>query len=252
MDEARIDDAVRLHPIEVAFLNGGPDLAILTACVSICERGVVRRDGVGHDLVVEGADTVIGHPLERTAAALLGGGISGATFWIRMRARPEIDDVRRHLIDDGLFRDRSGLGALSRKPRTRAGDRALEQAQAAGWKGAGLVATLGPSLALTIDPDLAEPLTMFRTHERPASNHETSASVVNRGVKRKMWRRRLGQSRPAYGEGIGGMSGCVYGASCGHGSGHGCGGGHSCGGSHSCGGHSCGGGHGCGGGCGSQ
>ena len=83
--------------------------------------------------------------------------------------------------------------------------------------------TLGPSLAMTIDADLAEPLTMFRRHDRPAANHVTSATIVDRGVKRKGWRRRRGQFRPAYGEGIDGMNGWVYGAGCGHGGGHGCG-----------------------------
>jgi hypothetical protein len=251
-----VDDTTTLHPVEVAFLGGGPDLAIAVACVGLYERGIVRCPDA--EMVLAAGvdpDTVDGHPLERAVVAVVAEGRTGVAFRIAARARPELAALRTGLVGRGLLRDRSGLGALRSKPATRAGERAFDRARALApdTEGSARVAIRGADDVRAVSPNLAVALAPVEAGpprpRPPAGSRPTDLSaIVSRGVRRKTTRRRR---RGAFGAWAGGSCGDsssgAHGGGCGDGGGsHGCGGGHSCGGG-------CGGGSGCGGGgCGSS
>lgn len=250
----RGSDVVTLHPVEVAFLHQGTDLAIAVACLGLYERGVVTCTYRRLELAVESGVAVDGHPLEQAVVSVVGAeGVTRTGFWVRMRARSELGDLRRHLIDLGLLRDRSAFGVLLGRRRTRAGEESLADARAAATEGAGWVATRQLADVRSVAPPLANALDLGPHSWTPRSLK--SSAVVSRGVRRRVTQRRLrrgGDSPWIYG-GACGAGGIGHhdpgggggdgggGAGCGGGGG-GCGGGSSCGG----GGSSCGGG-GCGG-----
>lgn len=164
--------------MDVAYLQGGPDAAILVAVVGLRDGSAPGR-----------------HPLEDAAQALIEEGVSGAMLWIRLRRSVSTEAIRLRLIDGGLLRGRSGGGGLRRRHRTSAGDHILAGAQAAASTAAELVAAFGPDDALGREPSLADVLAEIhrpagRQLRRHASTDFTPAAAVARGMRRKVWRRR--------------------------------------------------------------
>jgi hypothetical protein len=210
-------DPASLPAVELGFLVGGPDLATVVACTDLYVRGIVvdlsdadwqrtsdNAVGLPDDpdvaaalvayagdspLALAGDAVVDGHPLARAAAARIVAGDDVPTMFERLRAGPEMADVREHLVAVGLLAGGSRRRARSRSRRTDAGRTivglAVESAPPANatWPrdaGPRRVAALGPGALRSVAPALARALGLLR---RVPDRRPGWREIVTRGAR---------------------------------------------------------------------
>jgi uncharacterized protein (TIGR04222 family) len=129
--DTRLDD---LHPVELAYLRDGPDLAVLVAYWCLYRRGRLVVDGLpvaGGDrgpfrltrdqlLRLERGRVTLagvrggGHPLEDALASSIAAGDSHHLRLARLRTSPEMEAIEAKLTARGLLVDRARVVRVRR------------------------------------------------------------------------------------------------------------------------------------------